>query len=651
MKMIITNCVNRQDVIASPAFGRDEAILLFRKLPLKMQRVLLPDFHRNDDQLLRTMVYGLWTMVFLFVWQSAFSQEMVFRATFSKNRVVMNETFQITFTLENADGKNFTPPAFNDFYKVGGPNQSTNMQFINGSMSRSVSYSYFLQPKKEGTFTISPATIEVQGRSLKTNSVTVEVVKSGVSAGSGAQQREPSIGEQVAENVFVRVVLDKDECYQGEQITATYKLYTRMQIGNVNFSKMPQFNGFWTQELENVQNIQFTKEVYKGVQFDVATLKKVAMFPQRSGDLELEPLELETVVRVQVKNQYRNIWDDFFGSYKDVPHHMVSNKAKIKVNPLPAANKPHDFSGVVGNFKMDVKLDKTETNVDDPITLSIKISGDGNVKLLEKPAFELPKDFDVFDPKTNENVTKRGNTVTGHKTYDYLLIPRRPGEFKVPSFSFNYFDLNKKDYVRLNSPEYTIKVTGQASASSTQSITGIKKEEVELLGEDIRFIHTSATFKEKDKRFFGTTTFAGLFVAPFILFLGLFVYKKRDDELKGNKTLLKKMQAGKAAAKRMTEAKKALQAGDKKKFYDETAKALWGYMGDKLNIDASQLSKENVSTALQQKNVPPETVKKFFSIIDDCEMALYAPSLAGSNMSKTFESASAVINEMEESLK
>jgi hypothetical protein len=221
----------------------------------------------------------------------------------------------------------------------------------------------------------------------------------------------------------------------------------------------------------------------------------------------------------------------------------------------------------------------------------------------------------------------------------------------VPSFNFTYFDLNKKDYVRLSSPEYSITVSGQASTVSTQNISGIKKEEVELLGEDIRFIHLNATFKEKNERFFGTPVFMGLCAAPLLLFFGLLIYKKRDDELKGNKTLLKKMQANKVATKRMAEAKKALTANERRKFYDETAKAVWGYLGDKLNIDGSLLSKEYVTAKLTEKNISPELVKKTFGIVDDCEMALYAPSLAGSDMNKTYEAASAVINELEEGLK
>jgi hypothetical protein len=594
----------------------------------------------------------IFSIFLILQFSSLFSQEIVFRTTLNKNRVVLGETFQLTFTLENADGRKFTPPSLDDFYVVGGPNQSTNMQFINGSMSRSLSFSYYLQPKKEGTFSIDPAYVEVSGRSLKSNAVSVEVVKQNAAAQSGNNQtsKPTTLEGQIAENVFVVMVLDKNEVFQGEQVTATFKLYTRMQIGNVTFSKVPAFSGFWTQDLENVQNLQFTKEVYKGVQFDVATLKKVALFPQRPGDLDIDAMELETVVRVQSKGRQRSIWDDFFATYQDVPFKMQSNKAKVKVKALPNTNKPNSFNGVVGAFNMEVKLDKTETNVDDPITLSIKISGDGNIKMIEKPMLDLPKDFDVFDPKTNESVTKRNNNVTGYKTFDFLLVPRRPGSFKVPSFSFSYFDVNKKNYVTHNSPEFTIKVTGQASTATSQQVIGIKKEEVELLGEDIRFIKSTATFQQKNNAFFGTASFTGAYVTPFILLIGLLLYKRRDDELKSNTTLLKKKQATKVAGKRLAEAKKHLQVNDKKKFYDETAKALWGYLSDKLNIPQSELSKETASAALFNKGVTVETNKRIFDVIEDCEMALFA-SVAGGSMDSIYSNAENIINELESVLK
>ncbi len=608
---------------------------------------LQPSAFRNQFSLLTTII--LCAIIFVLS-APALAQEIVFKTIVNKNRVAVGDNFQVSFVLENADGKNLTPPSFNDFYVVGGPNQSTSMQFINGNMSRSVTFSYFLQAKKEGTFTLQPATIEASGRVLKSNSVNIEVVKSGSSPTPGGQPQQQSVGEQISNNVFVRVSLDKEYVFQGEQVTATYKLYTRFPISNVSFSKLPTFNGFWTQDIEQVQNLQFAKEIYKGEQFDVATLKKVALFPQRSGEIELEALEAETVVRVQLRGRSRSMWDDFFGSYQDVPHKMVSNPVKVKVTPLPTANRPGNFSGVTGNFKMDVKLDKTETNVDDPVTLSIKIWGDGNVKMIEKPFFDLPKDFDVFDPKTNESVTKRGNIVTGYKTYDLLLIPRKPGVYKVPSVSFNYFDTGQKNYVTLQSPEFSIKVSGQASSATSQTITGIKKEEVELLGQDIRFIQSETSLRAKGSSFFGTALFTGAYAAPVLLFIALFAYKRREDEIQGNATLLKKRQATKVASKRLAEAKKYLDENNSKQFYDSVSRAVWGYLGDKLNISGALLSRESVAEKLKEKNVSDISIKKIFSLLDDCEMALFGGLSAGS-MNEVYARTSELIDELEGMLK
>lgn len=581
------------------------------------------------------------------------AQEIVFRATLNKNKVTLNETFQLTYTIDNADGNNFKAPSLNDFYVVGGPNYGNSVKMINGSFSKSSSYTYYLQPKKEGTFNIGIATVEVNGRTLKSNSLALEVLKTGASNGNKQQNggsQNQSIEQQIDENVFVRAVLDKDEVFQGEQVTATYKVYTRMSIGNITFSKMPAFNGFWTQDLENVQNLQFTKEVLKGVEYNVAILKKVALFPQRAGDLDVDPMELQTTVRIQTKSNQRSIWGDFFGTYQDVPHKLQSNKAKIKVKTLPTVNKPSDYNGVVGNFKMEVKVDKNTTNVDDPITLSIKISGDGNVKMIEKPLLDLPKDFDVFDPKTNESITKRNNTVTGYKTYDFLLVPRRPGEFKIPSFQFSYFDLSKRNYVTNTSPEFAIKVTGQASSNNTQNITGIKKEEVELLGSDIRYIKSNASFNEKSTRFFGTSIFNAGYITPFFLFIGLLLFKRRDDKQKGNVTLLKSKKANKVAAKRLEAAKKHLQIQDQKLFYNEISKAIYGYLSDKLNIQQSELNKENIIESLKSKQVAIETINKIFIAIDDCEMALFA-SVSSNDMNSTYANTENIINELEGVLK
>lgn len=594
-------------------------------------------------------------LLLLHFFQITLAQEIVFRTTVNKNNVLIGETFQVTFTLENIDGRKFMPPSFNDFYIVGGPNQSTNMQFINGNMTRSQSFSYYLQPKKEGSFTIQPAVIEANGKALKSNIVNITVSKtqnnnSNSNPGSPSNQNT-SIEEQIRENVFVKMHVDKTNVFQGEQITVSYKFYKRLPITAISIEKSPTFNGFWNYSLEDIQQLSYQKEIINGVQFEVANLKRVALFPQKTGDLEIDEMALNITVRIEAQRRSRSIWDDFFGTYQDIPLVIQSNTSKIKVKPLPNINKPTNFNGVVGKFNMDVKLDKTEAQVDEPLTLSIKISGTGNIKMIERLNVELPKDFDLFDPKVNE-VIKKGNTASGSKTFDYLIVPRRPGEFKIPPFKFSYFDIEKGDYVTHTSQESIIKITGEANASPlSQSISGIKKEEVELLGKDIRYIKTSSIFQEKNKRFFATPLFFVAYTAPILLLIGLFLYRKNEQQLNKNTTLLRKRKAGKLATQRLALAKKWMEQNDKSKFCNETAKSLWGFLSDKLNIPTSELSKANATDLLNQKNLNQPLLDNLFQTIETCEMALFSGAIENIDLQKIYQNAENIIIELEAKLK
>lgn len=565
-----------------------------------------------------------------------------FTASVSKNSVSTGETFQITFSLENADGKNFKAPDFDYFQVISGPNQSTSMQYINGSMSRSISYSYHLRPTREGSLSIGPASIEAGGKTLYTNSVNMEVVKGQVqNQGSSQQNRQQDIHSQVVDNVFLRLIVDKTEAYQGEQINASYKLYSRMNISNTSVSKAPSYTGFWSQEIKLPDNVQFQSEIYNGVQYNAAVIKKDALFPQRSGELTIDPMELETNVRLQVQGQRRSFFDDFFGSYQNYPHKFSSNSVKIKVKPLPAANKPASFKGGVGDYTMDVTLDKTQTQTDEPVALTIKLSGTGNIKMLDLPTIDLPQDFEVFDPKASERISK-SNNINGYKSYEYLIIPRRPGQFKLPVVEFSYFSLKKKDYVILRSKEFIIHVEGEISSVSP-AISGISKEEVELLGEDIRYIKGgNGNLKTKDEFLLGSWKYAGIYGSPVLLFLFLLAYKKREDKISGNSSLVKQRRAAKEAAKRLKKAKKFLATQDRKAFYDEISKAVWGFLGDKLNIDPAQLSRDKVEVALKDKNIRAESIQKTFKILDDSEMALFAPESDG-EMQQSYQEASDLI--------
>lgn len=571
----------------------------------------------------------------------AFGQNGSFVASANKTTVSVNETFQITFTLTNADGRNFKPPALDNFNKLGGPSRATSMQITNGQASTSVAYSFYLQPQQEGTFTIGGATIEVGNKTLTSNALTIKVL-----GAAAAQQQKPTVEQTVAENVFIKLTVDKQQVYQGEQVTATFKLYTRLDIRNTSLAESPAFKGFWTQDLDLPANLSMTPEVYQGKQYNAAIIKKVALFPQRSGELEIEPMELETYARVQVEAAN---WGNFFGRFQDVPYRFKSNSATISVKPLPTENKPANFSGFVGNLTMNVSLDKTETETDDPITLSVKFDGAGNLRMLETPEIDLPKDFEVFDPKTAESIGKSG-VVRGNKKYDFLIIPRRPGTFKLPPVSIAYFDLSQQRYVTLSSDEYSIQVTGDAS-TSTGNVSGLNKEEVELIGQDIRYIKTNDTVLRQKGRFFLTSIeFAGLAVSPLLLFVILFAVRRKQQTLAGDVVGQRKKKATKGASKKLKEAKRLMEADEKRKFYDEVSRAMWGYLRDKLNIDPAKLSRDQVQATMQQQGVAEATILKTLKVLDDCEMAVYAPSGVSGGMQSVFDSANECIQQLEDEL-
>ncbi len=585
----------------------------------------------------------------LFFSSIVFAQEGSFTATVDKRKIPLGNVVQMTFTLTNLDGNNFRPPAFNNFSVLSGPQQFSGKQNINGVVSRTVSFTYVLKPNKEGTLTIDPATIVVNGKTVSSNSLTIEVVKGDAQNQSGKQEQGQDVYAQISDNVFVKLTVNKKEVYQGEQVIATYKFYYRMTITNTSISKAPTYTGFWSQDLEVPENIQFTPEVYNGVQYNAAVIKKDALFPQRPGELEIDAMELQTNVRIKVRGQSNPFFDDFFGSYQDYPYKFASNSIKIKAKPLPTAGTPVSFSGATGDYNMDVTLDKTQTKPDEPVALTINISGTGNIKMLDVPKISLPSDLEVYDPKTSEKISKKGDIISGSKSSEYLIIPRRAGQFKIPPIEFSYFDLSKQQYVVQQSPEYVISVEGEAATSSTPSVTGITKEEVELLGEDIRHIRTGGTLKKQNDFLFSSWQFAGMYAAPFLIFSLLFAYKRREEKLSGNVALLKNRMANKEAAMRLKKARKYLSEQNRKAFFNEISRAIWGYLGDKLNIDQASLSREQIQKTLTEKNIPQEIIQRVFKTLDDAEMALFAPSSDG-EMKKAYSDATEVISKLDSEL-
>ena len=629
----------------------------------------------------KTFFAGMKALFMLFVAVCFFSLNHAFgQVKFSitaPGSVPVNQAFQLNLTVENGNGSNPRLPAMTDFQLVGGPSTSTNMQWINGNVTQSVTYSYVLKPKAEGTFKIGKASITVNGVNMESNELTVAVGKAQqqqqqqrsydpfdpFGQQQQQQQPEPQVSEgdlvkQLKDGVFLKLEINKGSVYEGEMLTATYKLYISPSLG-LSISKMdkiPAFEGFLSQEVEMDPKRQPAMVIYNGKQYKEVDLFKYNLYPQRSGNVKIPNAEVSVVAQVQVRARSRNIFDDFFngGRVQQVPLDLKTESGVVTVKALPENGKPADFSGAVGRFNFETSISTKEGKTDDPITYTVKVSGTGNLKLIEAPTVKMPPAFEVYDPKAKENVTNGVAGLTGTKQYDYLMIPRQPGEYKVDSHVFSYFDPAAGKYVTITSPEYALKITGAPSKNmNTGAQASVSKQDISLLGQDIRYIKTTApAFTKNDGPFFGSAGFIGMYSTPAFLFFLLIGLRRRNDTMAADIVGTKRRRAIKLAKKRLSVAEKHLKTNDKKAFYDEVSRATWGYLGDKLNIDMAELSKDNVEEKLQVRSVNPDTIGKLKALINTCEMALYAPvSDEHSEMKKNYDAAMNLIADLEDEVK
>jgi len=442
------------------------------------------------------------------------------------------------------------------------------------------------------------------------------------------------------------MVTDKSSVYMGERVTATMRLYFRFGVANFAIPKAPTFDGFWSQEVQMPKEPKRRNETINGQQYQVVDIQIYNLYPQRTGTLKITPADIDMVVQAPVGRS-------FFGmQYQNMEMKANTNEVAITVKELPSAGKPADFSGAVGQYTYSAKLSSKDGKTDNALTYSVRISGSGNLKTIDLPKPELPDGFEVFDPKVKDDVTSSANGVSGSKQYDYLIIPHQPGDYKIPGSSFSYFDPSAGRYFTLSSPELPLKVTGEPSQNMNGSSTTANKEDVTALHSDIRFIKTKPGTLEKGNRpFFGSAGYAGLLATPLLLFVGLIFAKKKNEDLAADIVGAKRRRATKLAKKRLSAAEKHLSQNNKPAFYDEVSRAIWGYLGDKLNIDQSQLSKENVEEKLMSKNVKTESITKLKNLISTCEQALYAPIGGGDEMKQNYNNAVTLITDLEDEIK
>lgn len=575
--------------------------------------------------------------------------------------VAMGEQFRLGFTL-NDRGTDLQLPDLSNFDVLMGPStsQSSSIQIINGKTTQSSSFSYIfiLRAKKEGKFTIRPASIKVGGKTYESNSLSIEVVKGqpqqasgGQGGGQSSQQDDTPTGNVSKDNLFVRIAVDKTNVSKGEQILATVKLYISQNVPLNGFDevKLPSYEGFWTKDIDVPSQVNFTREVYNGRIYQVGVLKKTILFPQQIGNIRIDPFEITCLVRQRVRQQ-QSFFDDFFDNYRVVKAKVVSDPLTIAVKDLP--NQPANYSGAVGNFNFTGEMDKTNAKSNEAMTLKLTVSGTGNLNLINPPKIELPQDFEAYEPKTTDRTMASDNGMSGSVTFEYLFIPRYAGNFTIPAVQFVYFNPATRQFVTKSTEAFNLRIEKGKDDANAATVSSYSKEDVKMIGKDIRFIkQNKSKLKPKGSSFYGTLEFYGIFILSLIGFAVFYVVNRKKIEESKNITLVKNKRANKVALKRLKEASVFLKNNQAEKFYEAVIKALWGYLSDKLSIPLADLNREKASAALLEKGISQEVVTELMKIIDDCEFARYAPAAFSGTMQEIYDGAAKVMGIFEKLIK
>lgn len=550
----------------------------------------------------------------------AVAQDIKVTAAASHYDVATGDRFKIEFRV-NANIDNFKPPKISDFRVLSGPNQSTSMSWVNGKTSANISYSYILMAVKEGSFIIPAAEVIIDGKKYQSNTIEINVSK-----GANVQNNPNSNNATVTKNsgdLFIKSSVNKTTVYQGEHLVATYQLFTKINIAANEMVKNADLNGFWSQEI-NIGQAQWTQEIINGERWNIATIRKIVLFPQRSGELEIDPLEMRFITQKRVSGG-QSIFDQFFGQVVEEEHIVKSKPIKIKVLPHPTP-KPDGFINAVGQLKMTTEVSANEVKANEAINIKINISGIGNLPLIDNPQINFPKEFEIYDPKITDNTKTSNVGVSGSKEYNYLVIPRYQGDFTINPIIFSYFNPSTKKYETIKSNPIVLKINKGDGTENNVTYTAAGKEDIKILGEDIRYIHTDTPqFVLNANNLYNTWKFYSLLLLAPLLFIIAFIIRNKTRAANSDIARVKSKKAGRLAAKLLSSAKKSLAANDKNAFYEATSKALFGYVGDKLNIAVADLTQENIKSSLAAKDVDDNIINSLIETIDLCDMARFAP--------------------------
>lgn len=586
--------------------------------------------------------------------------------------VAVNEQFNVTFIIEGEKSpSDFQWSSGDDFQLVWGPQKgsSSSIQIINGkrSSSHQTTFTYILIPKATGTFQLPAATALLSGDRISSTQASIQVVSDGASSSQssgqnggkssgGGQTSSTGSGEISSNDLFMRLSLSRTEVVIGEPITATLKIYQRANVVGFENAKFPTFNGFWSQETYVPNNIEFKRESLDDKIYNTAVLRTYVLIPQQSGAITIDPAELVCLVNIRTAPSTSNsLFDSFFqDEYRTIRKRVTTPAVKVKVNPLPAG-QPASFGGGVGNFGISARLTTDNLKTHDAASLIITVSGRGNVALLEEPKVNFPPDFEVYDTKTTENTDKSNGGTSGSKSFEYPFIPRSHGDFTIDPVEYSYYDVNAGKYVTLRTEPLHVKVAKGKGGDSTPVTTvnsGVERKDVKSLADDIRFIFTDKPGLSGSGSFFVGSVFFWILLALMILgATSVYLAFRKVAAMRADVAGTKNRRATKMAQKRLKLAGEYLDKNLYTAFYEELHKALIGFVSDKLNMDMSEISKDNIASALTEGGVSEEQTKAFTDLLDACEFARYSPDGGNEAMRSHYDAALKVISSIDSGLK
>ena len=567
--------------------------------------------------------------------------EATFETKVSKTRLGVNERLRDDFEM-NGDGDNFSPPSFENFTIVGGPSQTISRQWVNGVKSFKKTYTYFLAPKERGNFTIGQATIEIDGETFKTLPVNITVTA------AVDKPKDPNDPDYIIqENIHLVAEVSKINPYLNEAITVVYKLYVSENTGVSNWRELdvPRYNDFWSQNID-MKGVKIENGKYNGEDYRFVVLRKTVLYPQKTGELNIEPLTLDITVDVPTNRR------DIFGGrlMQSVHRTVAAGNRTINVKPLPETGRPIDFTGAVGEFDFIVTTSKNTLKATEALDATVEVAGNGNLKLFKLPKLTLPSALEVYEPEHSENISVNLNGMSGKSSDSYTIVPSYQGKYPIPSVSFSYFDLKSERYKTITSAEIVVDVTeGPINSSNVIANSDNSKHQIVAPNSQFASFKTTTKFSSiHQSTFFKSNLFWTLLLAPFLAIpMAIFIRNKqeaREGDVVGNRI----RKGNKLARKYLKEAKKTL--GNKEQFYNALERALHNYLKAKLNIETSEFSKEKIQELLKSKSAEENTVLQFLQLLKNCEMARYAP-FSNVEMKQDYEKAANVISQIDRQIR